>query len=302
MRAIRLRKPGGLDQLEVGTADAGTPGRGEIRVRLHASSLNYHDLIVVLGGIPTPDGRIPMSDGAGEVVAVGEGVTEFAVGDRVVSTFFPDWIGGEPELAMMGAVPGDRTDGYAREEVVAPATAFTRAPKGYSHAEAATLTCAALTAWRALFVEEKVLPGQTVLVQGTGGVSIFALQFAKAAGATVIATSSGPEKLQRLRDLGADHVINYREDPNWGQTARALTGGRGVDHVVEVGGPGTLAQSIMASKLRGHVSLIGVLTGIAGDVPTAMAMAGNVRISGITVGSREQQQSQRHFGKIVIEW
>lgn len=334
MRAIRLRSPGGLDRLEVGSADIGTPGAGEIRVRLHASSLNYHDLAVVLGAIPTPDGRIPMSDGAGEVVAVGDGVTEFAVGDRVVSTFFPNWLGGEPELAMLAAVPGDRTDGYAREEVVAPATAFTRAPQGYSHAEAATLTCAALTAWRALFVEERLLPGQTVLVQGTGGVSIFALQFAKAAGATVIATSSGPAKLARLTALGADHVINYREDPNWGATARALTGGRGVDHVVEVGGPGTLAQSIMASKLRGHISLIGVLTGIAGSVPTAMAMAGNVRISGITVGSREQQQamiraieangirpvidssfpleriadafahqqSQRHFGKIVLEW
>ncbi|MCA3255914.1 MAG: NAD(P)-dependent alcohol dehydrogenase [Alphaproteobacteria bacterium] len=334
MRAIRLRSPGGLDRLEVGTAETAAPGPGEIRVRLHASSLNYHDLVVVLGGIPTPDGRIPMSDGAGEVIAVGAGVTEFAVGDRVVSTFFPNWLAGEPELAMLAAVPGDRTDGYAREEVTAAATAFTRAPQGYSHAEAATLTCAALTAWRALFVEERVLPGQTVLVQGTGGVSIFALQFAKAAGATVIATSSGPEKLARLRKLGADHVINYREDANWGATARALTGGRGVDHVVEVGGPGTLAQSILAAKLRGHISLIGVLTGIAGAVPTAMAMAGNVRISGITVGSREQQQamiraieangirpvidssfplerigaafahqqSQAHFGKIVLEW
>lgn len=334
MRAMRLRKPGGLDQLEVGTADLRPLGPGEIHVRLHASSLNYHDLIVVKGGIPTPDGRIPMSDGAGVVVGVGDGVTEFTDGDHVVSTFFPRWTGGEPTLDSLSEVPGDRTDGYAREEVVAPATAFTRAPASYSHAEAATLTCAALTAWRSLFVEAQVMPGDTVLVQGTGGVSIFALQFAKAAGAQVIATSSSDEKLERLRALGADHLINYRADANWGVTARKLTGGRGVDHVVEIGGAGTLTQSIVACRLRGHIGLIGVLAGFAGEVPTAVAMAGNVRISGLTVGSREQQiamiraieangirpvidssfplealadafrhqESARHFGKICVEW
>jgi NADPH:quinone reductase-like Zn-dependent oxidoreductase len=334
MRAMRLRKPGGLDRLEVGTAGVAPPGPGEIQVRLRASSLNYHDLIVVKGGIPTSDGRIPMSDGAGVVAAVGAGVSEFAVGDHVVSTFFPRWTGGEPTLESLSEVPGDRGDGYAREEVTASATAFTRAPAGYSHAEAATLTCAALTAWRALFVEAKLLPGETVLVQGTGGVSIFALQFAKAAGARVIATSSSADKLERLRSLGADHLINYREDATWGVTARKLTGGRGVDHVVEIGGAGTLAQSIAACRLRGHIGLIGVLAGLSGEVPTAAAMAGNVRISGLTVGSREQQiamihaieangirpvidtsfplerladafrhqESGRHFGKICVEW
>jgi len=334
MRAIRLRKPAGLDRLEVGTAEASDVAPGQIRVRLRASSLNYHDYAVVTGGIPTTDGRIPMSDGAGEVVEVGEGVTAFAVGDRVVSTFFPRWLAGEPTPEAMAEVPGDRGDGYAREEVVAAATAFTRAPAGYSHAEAATLTCAALTAWRSLFVEAQVLPGETVLVQGTGGVSVFALQFAKAAGARVIATSSSPAKLERLRAMGADHVIDYRADPQWGKTARRLTGGRGVDHVVEIGGAGTLPQSIAACRLRGHIGLIGVLAGLAGDVPTAAIMRGNVRISGLTVGSREHQEamiraieangirpvidssyplerladafrhqeSGRHFGKICVEW
>ncbi len=169
MRAMRLRNPGGLDRLEVGAAEPGPVGPGQVRVRLHASSLNYHDYIVVTGGIPTPDGRIPMSDGAGEVVEVGEGVSELAAGDRVVSTFFPRWLGGELTPEAMAEVPGDRTDGYAREEVVAAATAFTRVPAGYSHAEAATLPCAALTVWRGLFVEARLLPGETVFVQGTGG-------------------------------------------------------------------------------------------------------------------------------------
>jgi NADPH:quinone reductase-like Zn-dependent oxidoreductase len=334
MRAIRLKAPAGLDNLTVGSCDPGTVGPGQIRVRLHASSLNYHDYIVVLGGIPTPDGRIPMSDGAGEVTEIGAGVTDFAVGDRVVSTFFPLWLAGPPELPLMVEVPGDRTDGYAREEVVAAATAFTHAPKGYSHAEAATLTCAALTAWRALFVEASLQPGETVLVQGTGGVSIFALQLAKAAGATVIATSSSPAKLDKLAAMGADHLINYKTDENWGTTARKLTHGRGVDHVVEIGGAGTLTQSIAATRLSGNIALIGVLAGFAGNVATAAIMAGNVRISGLTVGSRAQQiamvraieangikpvidsrfaleeiadafrhqASGAHFGKICLEW
>jgi NADPH:quinone reductase-like Zn-dependent oxidoreductase len=335
MRAMRLRKPAGLGRLELGTAEHSPVGEGQVRVRLHASSLNYHDYLVVTGVLPAPDGRIPMCDGAGEVVDVGEGVSEFAIGDRVVSRFFPHWCGGVLTPEAMAGIPGDRDeDGYAREEAVVPASALTRAPAGYTHAEAATLPCAALTAWRGLFVEAQVRPGDTVLVQGTGGVSIFALQFAKAAGARVIATSSSPAKLGRLRELGADHVINHREDPDWGQTARHLTGGRGVDHVMEVGGQGTLAQSIAACRLGGHIALIGVLTGFSGEVPTAAIMVGNVRISGMTVGSREQQaamiraieangirpvidssypleglaeafrhqEAGRHFGKICIEW
>lgn len=290
MKAMRLRHPAGIDNLRLEEMDPpGPPGTGEIRVRIRASSLNYHDYIVVTGGIPTPDGRIPMSDGAGEVVAVGAGVTEFDVGDPVVSTFFPNWLDGRAIPGGFAGVPGDGADGYAVEEVVAPATAFTRAPRGWSHAEAATLTCAGLTAWRALVTEGGIKPGDTVLVQGTGGVSIFALQFAKAAGATVIATSSSDAKLERLKAMGADHLINYRATPGWGQAAAKLTGG-GVDHVVEVGGAGTLPESIAAARIGGHISLIGVLAGYAGPVPTVQLMARQIRLIGITVGTRREQQ------------
>lgn len=333
MRTIKLQKPGGLDRLQVADSERVAPGHGEIVVRIGASSLNFHDYAVVTGMIPTPDGRIPMSDGAGEVVEVGEGVREFAVGDKVVSTFFPHWMDGEPALEFMLDVPGDGADGFAREYVTAPATSFTRAPQGYSDAEAATLTCAGLTAWRALVVNGQLKAGDTVLVQGTGGVSIFALQFAKAAGARVIATSSSNEKLERLRSMGADHLINYKSQENWGEVARGLTGRRGVDHVVEIGGSGTMPQSIAATRIGGHIALIGVLAGIAGNVPTMYVMQGNQRIIGLTVGARRHQQdmvraieangirpvidthfpleqiadafrhqeSGKHFGKIVLD-
>jgi NADPH:quinone reductase-like Zn-dependent oxidoreductase len=290
MRAVRLRAPASLDNLTLtDLADPGQPGPGEIRVRLAASSLNFHDYAVVAGMIPAADGRIPMSDGAGVVEAVGEGVTQFAVGDPVVSIFFPDWIDGAPPTSAFTRVPGDGIDGYARDVVVTPDHWFTRVPAGYSAAEAATLTCAGLTAWRALFVDDAIRPGSTVLVQGSGGVSIFALQFAKAAGARVIATSSSDDKLARLKDLGADELINYKAVPAWGAKAMELTGGRGVDCVVEIGGAGTLDQSMIATRVGGHVALIGVLAGIAGPVQTALLMAKNLRVQGLTVGSRQQQ-------------
>lgn len=292
MKAIRTgAKPSTLDALEwVDIAAAAAPGPGEITVDLKASSLNYHDYAVVKGMIPTEPGRIPMSDGAGIVSAVGDGVTEFAVGDQVVSIFFPDWLDGRPPSSAFTRVPGDGIDGYAREAVTAPTHWFTRAPSGFSHAEAATLTCAGLTAWRALFVDYAVKPGDTVLVQGTGGVSIFALQFAKAAGATVIATSSSNEKLERVRELGADHLINYKEVEAWGPKALEITGGRGVDCVVEIGGAGTLDQSMLATRVGGHVALIGVLAGFAGPVQTALLFSKNLKVQGLTVGSRAMQQ------------
>lgn len=291
MKAIRTGgQPSTLDTLEyVEIDEAPAPGPGKITVRIRASSLNYHDYAVVAGMIPATAGRIPMSDGAGEVTAVGEGVSEFTVGDAVVSTFFPDWIDGAPPQTAFTRVPGDGIDGYARQAVTAPASWFTRVPAGYSHAEAATLTCAGLTAWRALFVDNAIKPGDTVLVQGSGGVSVFALQFAKAAGANVIATSSAGEKLERLRDLGADHLINYKETQAWGARALEITGGRGVDCVVEIGGAGTLDQSMVATRVGGHVALIGVLAGFAGQVQTALLMAKNLRVQGLTVGSRAQQ-------------
>ncbi|GEK72833.1 MULTISPECIES: zinc-dependent alcohol dehydrogenase family protein [Halomonas] len=335
MQVVTLKAPGGLDHLELGEQPApGEPGPGEIRVRLHASSLNFHDYGVVAGAMPTEDGRIPMSDGAGEVEAVGEGVTEFAVGDAVVSTFFPEWLDGPARHGDFTSVPGDGVDGYAREAVVRPATWFTRQPEGWSHAQSATLTTAGLTAWRALVGDGGLKAGDTVLVLGTGGVSIFALQFARMMGARVIATSSSEAKLEKLREMGAEHVINYREEPEWGRKVKALTGGGGVDHVIEVGGPGTLPQSIEAVRIGGHISLIGVLTGRGGEVPTAKLMAKQARLQGLIVGSRTQQQEMiraieangmvpvidrefplgeiadafrhqeagRHFGKICLTW
>lgn len=335
MKAIRTgATPSTLEALTLVDIDeAGNPGPGEITVALKASSLNYHDYAVVKGMIPTAEGRIPMSDGAGEVTAVGEGVTEFAVGDAVVSTFFPDWLDGAPPQSAFTRVPGDGIDGYALEAITAPTHWFTHAPAGYTHAEAATLTCAGLTAWRALFVDYALKPGDTVLVQGTGGVSIFALQFAKACGATVIATSSSDEKLERVKQLGADHLINYKEVEAWGPKALELTGGRGVDCVVEIGGAGTLDQSMLATRVGGHIALIGVLAGFAGPVQTALLFSKNLTVQGLTVGSRamqldmiaaiegngikpvisdtfplaelgdafRHQEANKHFGKIAVE-
>lgn len=290
MKAIRLRTPGGLDHLDlVELPDPGRPGPGEIRVRIHASSLNFHDLGVVSGAMPAADGRIPMSDGAGVVEALGAGVDKFAVGDAVVSTFFPHWQDGEAPIADFSTTPGDGVDGYACEYVVRPATAFTRAPRGYSHAQAATLTTAGLTAWRALVYNGGLKAGDSVLVLGTGGVSIFALQFAKAMGASVIATSSSDEKLEHARALGASHTIHYRREAQWASRVLDFTGGRGVDHVIEVGGPGTLPQSIQACRIGGHIALIGVLTGGAGPVPTAALMKRQQRLQGLIVGNRRQQ-------------
>ncbi len=334
MKAIQLDRPASLDNLKlVEVSDPSAPARGEIAVRIRASSLNFHDYAVVTGMLPAADKRIPMSDGGGEVTAVGEGVTEFVVGDAVVSIFFPEWLDGAPPSTGFTQVPGDGIDGYAREQVVTPAHWFTHAPKGYSHAEAATLTCAGLTAWRALVPDGGLKAGSIVLVQGTGGVSIFALQFAKAMGATVIATSSSEAKLERLQSLGADHLINYKETPAWGAAALGLTNGKGVDHVIEIGGAGTLDQSMIATRFGGHIAMIGVLAGFAGPVTTAILMSRQLRVQGLTVGSRAQQldmiaainatgikpvldqhfalselaaafrhqESSKHFGKIIVD-
>ncbi len=291
MKAMQLAAPGGLDHLQlVELPAAAAPAAGQIQVRIHASSLNYHDLPVVSRPGAAADGRIPMADGAGVVTAVGAGVTEFAVGDTVVSTFFPQWLAGRHVPSDFKLVPGDGVDGFARESVTLPAIAFTHAPRDWSHEEAATLTTAGLTAWRALVVDGRLQAGQTVLVLGTGGVSIFALQMAKSMGARVIATTSSHAKAEQLKALGADVVINYREQPEWGNAVLAATGGRGADIVVEVGGPGTLPQSIRACAPGGHIALIGVLTGFAGAVPTAEMMGKQQTLKGLIVGSREHQQ------------
>lgn len=290
MKAIRLRGADGLDRLTaVEMGEPGEPQEGEILVRLHASSLNYHDYMVAVGMIPTADGLIPLSDGAGIVEKIGKGVKEFAVGDHVVSCFFPDWQDGEVSSSANVKIPGDSVDGYARERVVRPACWFTRAPKGYSHCEAATLTTAGLTAWRALVSDGPLKAGETVLALGTGGVSMFAMQFAKMMGASTIITSSSDEKLARARALGVDHTINYRQFPNWADQVLELTGGRGVDHVLEVGGPDTLPQSIKACRIGGHIEFIGVLTGFSGPISTVALVARQVRLQGMQVGNRQQQ-------------
>jgi len=290
MKVIRLKGSGGLERLTAVEIDEpGAPQKGEILVRIHASSLNFHDYLVALGKIATDDGLIPLTDGAGIVEKIGEGVSEFTVGDRVVSCFFPDWQNGEAVSSGFAKTPGDGLDGYARERVVRPANWFTRAPKNYSYTEAATLTTAGLTAWRALVGDGPLKAGETVLILGTGGVSVFALQFAKMMGALTIVTSSSDEKLTRARALGADYTINYKQYPNWADQVLNRTEGRGVDHVVEVGGPETLPQSISACRIGGHIALIGVLTGFSGPIPTVELLTRQIRLQGLTVGNRQQQ-------------
>lgn len=333
MKAMRIRNPANLENIYLGSTDAPAPARGEIRVRIRAASLNFRDGLVVNGFFPVVDGLIPLSDGAGDVVEVGAGVTEFKVGDAVVSTFHPTWQDGHIEKAQLTSSPGGPLDGFACEFATRPATHFTHAPEGLRPAESATLTCAGVTAWRALITDGHLKPGSSVLVQGTGGVSIFALQFAKAAGATVIATSSSGERLERLKALGADHVINYRETPDWGAKALELTGGLGVDHIVEVGGPNTMQQSLVAARTGGHIAIIGAVAGFDGAIPFAMLQAKRLRLQGVTVGNRRDQidmiraidasgikpvidrtfaldqlgdafrylQERRHFGKICVD-
>ncbi|WOI53528.1 NAD(P)-dependent alcohol dehydrogenase [Parvularcula sp. LCG005] len=291
MKQMTLKAPAGLDQLTLVDADdPGAPGRGEVRVRIHASSLNFHDFGVVSGRMPSADGRIPLSDGAGVVEAVGDGVTEFKEGDRVVSTFFPYWADGEPTIGDFSQTPGDGIDGFASEVVVRPVSAFTLAPEGWSHEEAATITTAGLTAWRALIVHGGLKAGDTVLTLGTGGVSIFALQIAKAMGARVAITSSSDEKLTKAKELGADFTVNYRTHEEWYPAIEEWTHGHGVDHVIELGGPGTLPQSISAARIGGQIHLIGVLTGASGNIPTANFMRKQQSLRGLIVGNRRQQQ------------
>ena len=337
MKALILKAPGGLENITLSDiADPGRPGKGEIRVAIKASSLNFHDLIVATGQFPTPDGRILLSDGAGIVEEVGEGVEAFKAGDHVVSTFFPLWPAGKPVPAVGGFAhtPGDGIDGMASEYVVRAENAFTHAPKGWTHTESATITTSALTAWRALVTDGNLKAGESVLVQGTGGVSIAALQIAKAMGAKVIATSSSDEKLAFVRELGADETINYRTTPEWGDKVLELTQGFGVDHVVEVGGPATLNESLKAVKVGGHIAQIGILSGDKASVSVLSLLAKQVQIKGLIVASRQDQadfvkaleimnrkpvidrtfkyeqlseafryqQSGAHLGKICVEW
>jgi NADPH:quinone reductase-like Zn-dependent oxidoreductase len=283
MRAYQLDRLGSLDGLVLVERDIPSPGAGEVLVQVRASSLNFRDKIILDGWYPAPvpPGRVPLSDAAGDVVAVGAGVTRFKTGDRVINSFFPNWFGGSFN-AMPEAYVVDR-DGWLTEYKVISVEALVSMPEHLTFEEAATLPCAAVTAWSAL---AGVKAGETVLTQGMGGVSLFAVQLAKAFGARVIATTSGPEKALRLRELGADEVIDYRASPDWADQVRALTGGRGVDRVVEVGGPGTLAQSVKAVAYGGQISLVGVLAGAEGGIDFMTMFLSQATFQPIVVGSR----------------
>ena len=276
----------------VDVPEPGQPAPGQVLVRVRAASLNYRDLMMVNGlyNPKQPLPLVPLSDGAGEVVAVGDGVTRWKVGDRVMGAFTQDWHGGAFRAEYwQTSTLGGPLPGMLREYVTLAESGLVRTPEHLSDEEAATLPCAAVTAWHALFVSGDLRAGQTVLTQGTGGVSLFALQFAKLAGARVIATSSSDAKLARAKELGADETINYKTTPEWGVAARALTENQaGVDHVVEVGGTGTLPQSFAAAKAGGHIALIGVLT--ARDAPPidpVPILRKALTVRGILVGSRE---------------
>lgn len=285
MKAWQIVSDGGIDALQLADVETPEPGPGEVRVKIAASSINFRDLMTikdpVARNLPYP--RVPNSDGAGTVTALGAGVTGLKVGDRVASCFFQDWPAGPCSVDVMNSALGGALDGVLAEEVVLKAGGVIPVPEHLSLEQAATLPCAALTAWHALAEVGGVTAGDTVLLLGTGGVSIFALQFAKLMGARVILTSSSDAKLERAKAMGADDTINYRTHPDWQDAVMDLTGGIGADVTVEVGGAGTLTRSIAATRVGGAIGLIGVLTG--GEINPTLIMRKSLKVQGIYVGS-----------------
>ena len=325
----------GIDNLSLVERDDPQPKPNEVVVKFRAASLNFRDLMMV-GGKYNPKLKmplIPLSDGAGEVIATGASVTRWKTGDRVCPIFMQSWIEGEPNFPKARTALGGDLDGVLREYGAFPEESLVKIPANLSFEEAATLPCAAVTAWNALSVSGKLTAGETVLTQGTGGVSIFAVQFARVFGAKIIATSSSDEKLQKVKELGAGETINYKQTPDWDRAVLDLTDKKGVDHVIEVGGPGTLPKSLAAVKIGGHVALIGVLTG-AGEINPTPILMKSIRLQGIYVGSRHMfeamnraieqngikpvidqtfafeeareayryMESAQHFGKIVVKF
>lgn len=285
MRAYQLTPKKDLDSVTAVELPSPTLSPGDVRVRVRATSLNFRDLGVARLAYKRQAPVIPVSDGAGDVIEVGADVTRWKAGDRVAASFFPTWLDGTlSDWHHKNALGGGR-DGMLAEEVVLPESSWVGVPAGYDYRQAACLPCAALTAWHALFEAHALQPGQTVLLQGTGGVSVFALQMAKAAGATVIMTSSSADKRQRAQAMGADHLIDYKAEPRWGEAAKAWNGGRGVDVVVEVGGAGTFDQSVASLDYGGTLSLIGVLTGTKAEIGTYPILHKALRVRGIYVGS-----------------
>jgi NADPH:quinone reductase-like Zn-dependent oxidoreductase len=278
----------GLENLRRTDQIAAEPGAKEVMIRMRAVSLNFRDQLVVQGKynprMKLP--RVPLSDGAGEIVSVGAEVTTWKPGDRVVVPFFPAWIDGELSPVKAASALGGDVDGQLQEFTIVRADAPLPIPDHLSFEQAATLPCAAVTAWNGLFISGNLRPGQTLLLQGTGGVSLFGLQFGKMAGAKIILISSSNAKLERARSMGAHHTINYLEEPEWGKRVLELTGGRGVDLTLEVGGAGTLSQTLRATAYAGQVSMIGVLSGIAGDIQIGSILHKALHVRGIYVGSR----------------
>ncbi len=289
MKAYVVTAGFGLENLILTERPQPEPGPGQVRLRVAAVSLNYRDLLMVRGHYnprqPLP--LVPLSDGVGIIDAMGDGVSGLAVGDRVAGLFSQRWAAGPPTREALSSTLGGPLDGMLAEQVVLDAVGVVPVPAHLSDEQAATLPCAALTAWSALVTVGGIRAGDTVLVQGTGGVSTFALAFARMHGARVIATTGQAHKVDSLRERGAWQVVDYRQDPRWGKTVRSLTDGRGVDHVVEVGGVGTLDQSLRAVRPGGTISLIGVLGGVQADLNLTAALMNHVRIQGIFVGHRE---------------
>ncbi len=336
MKVQEVQGAFGLENLLPAERPVPAPGPGEALLKLKAASLNYRDLLTVLGlyNPKQPLPLIPLSDGVGEVMAVGGGVTRVAVGDRAAGVFAQGWLEGAPtRAAVPGTTLGGPLDGMLAEYAVLHEDGLVKVPAHLSDAEAATLPCAAVTAWSALKRHGDVQPGDTVLTLGTGGVSLFAVQFAKLLGAKVIVTSSSDEKLARAKALGADHGINYQTHEAWWRQVREITDGNGADHVIELGGAGTLGHSLRSVRMGGHISLIGVLAGMGGPVDLIKVLMQDVRLQGVIVGPRstfeemngviaeealrpvvdrvfpldearaalEYMQSGRHFGKICIQ-
>ncbi|MDH3597635.1 MAG: NAD(P)-dependent alcohol dehydrogenase [Rhodospirillales bacterium] len=290
MRVMELRDDWSPDNIKPAERPDPEPGPGEVLLRMRAASLNYRDFVMAHRGYGRRSGTlplVPLSDGAGEVVAVGSGVSRVAPGDLVCPIFGQTWLSGSFRDELWEGMLGGPRDGVLQEFMVLSEEGVVRAPRHMTPVQAATLPCAAVTAWNALVTQGQVKSGDSVLILGTGGVSLFARLFAKLRGAEVIITSSSGDRLARAQALGANHLVNYAEQPEWAARVRELTAGAGVDHVVEVGGAGTLAQSIRAVRASGTISLIGVLSGGAGSLNLGPVVTRNVRLQGVTVGSRE---------------
>ncbi|MGC1869988.1 MAG: NAD(P)-dependent alcohol dehydrogenase [Acidobacteriaceae bacterium] len=292
MRAFQITQFG-LENLHLVDLPAPACGDGMVLIRVHATSLNYRDLLMVRGSydpkLRMP--RIPLCDGAGEVVAVGAGVTRFKPGDRVVGLFLQNWLDGDPSREKSRGGLGGDIDGMLADYVALPEHGVSHFPTHLSYEEAATLPCAALTAWNALFHVASTKPGDTVAIQGTGGVSIFALQFAKLVGARVLGTSSSDEKLQRAKTLGLDEGLNYKNNPDWSSWVKKQTSGEGADVIVEVGGPGTLNQSMKAVRVGGTIAQIGVLSSSEERLAVTSVLMRQIRLIGVYVGSHAMMQA-----------